>query len=530
MPDYGHDLLFGCFLPPVADQSENIVTLARIADASGLDLVTVQDHPYQPAFLDTWTLLSNLAARTQRVHLVPNVANLPLRPPALLAKAAASLDVLSDGRVELGIGAGAFWDAIEALGGPRRAPGEAVIALEEAISVIRALWTPGRTPRIDGEHYRLAGAKPGPFPVHPIGIWVGAYGPRMLGLTGRLGDGWLPSQAYAPPERLAEMNARIDAAAGAAGRDPAIVRRLYNLNGSFGTGAGFLAGTVDDWVEQLAGLALEHGTSGFVLAADAGSARAMQRFAEEVAPGVRLAVDHERGTAAPRPAPAPEPPTQPEDAVATVTTTGAQRPDDDGTLGITPTPDDGTRLSGERVWDEATRPTGPAPSPGAAYTDGGRRDGQALVQIHDHLRGELTQLRDLVDQVSHGNREIGEVRSLISTMTMRQNSWTLGTYCETYCRIVTVHHTIEDQRMFPGLREADPALGPVVDRLEEEHHAIAEVLERVDAALVGLVGAPERVGEVRAAVDLLTDTLLSHLSYEERELVEPLARLDLRLV
>jgi len=93
-----------------------------------------------------------------------------------------------------------------------------------------------------------------------------------------------------------------------------------------------------------------------------------------------------------------------------------------------------------------------------------------------------------------------------------------------------VHHTIEDQRMFPSLRSADPALGPVVDRLEEEHHAIAAVLERVDAALVGLVGRPADLKEVQAAVDLLTDTLLSHLSYEERELVEPLARLDLGLV
>ncbi len=531
MPDYGHDLLFGCFIPPVADQSEAVVTLARIADASGLDLVTIQDHPYQPAFLDTWTLLSNLAARTQRVHLVPNVANLPLRHPAVLAQSAASLDILSDGRVELGLGAGAFWDAIEAMGGPRRTPGEAVTALEEAIAVIRALWTPGRTPRIEGEHYRLAGAKPGPFPVHPIGIWIGAYGPRMLGLTGRLGDGWLPSQGYAPPERLAEMNARIDDAATAAGRDPATVRRLYNINGSFGTGAGFLEGTVDDWVEQLAGLALEHGTSGFVLAADAGTARAMQRFAEEVAPAVRLAVDHERSTDAPHPAPAPEPPTQPEDAVETVTTSGALAADDgDDPVGVTPTPDDGTRLSGERVWDEAARPTGPSRAPDSTYTAAGRRDGQALVQIHDHLRGELAQLRDLVDQVAHGNREIGEVRSLISTMTMRQNSWTLGTFCETYCRIVTVHHTIEDQRMFPGLREADPALAAVVDRLEEEHHAIAGVLERVDAALVGLVGSPDQLDAVQAAVDLLSDTLLSHLSYEERELVEPLARLDMGLV
>lgn len=530
MPDYGHDLLFGCFLAPVAEQSENVVTLARIADASGLDLVAVQDHPYQPAFLDTWTLLSHLAARTQRVHLVPDVANLPLRPPAMLARAAASLDVLSDGRAELGIGAGAFWDAIEAMGGARRTPGEAVQALEEAIAVIRALWAPGRTPRIDGAHYRLAGAKPGPLPVHPIGIWVGAYGPRMLALTGRLADGWLPSQAYTPPGKLPAMNARIDEAAQAAGRDPATVRRLYNLSGTFGTDAGFLEGTVDDWVEQLAGLALEQGTSGFILAADAGSARAMQRFAEEVAPAVRLAVDHERSTSAPHPEPAPPPPTQPEEDRPALTTRAAPGPAASGEVGVTPTPDDGQRLSTERVWDESARPTGPAVDPAATYTEGGRRDGQALVQIHDHLRGELAQLRDLVDQVVHGNREIGEVRSLISTMTMRQNSWTLGTYCETYCRIVTVHHTIEDQRMFPGLRAADPALGPVIDRLEEEHHGIAAVLERVDAALVGLVGEPEQVGEVRAAVDLLSDTLLSHLSYEERELVEPLARLDMGLV
>ena len=317
------------------------------------------------------------------------------------------------------------------------------------------------------------------------------------------------------------MNARIDEAAEAAGRTTASVRRLYNLEGGFGTGSGFLQGTVDDWVEQLAGLALEHGTSGFVLTADAGSARAMQRFAEEVAPAVRVAVEQERSAATPRP------------AAVTASSAGSPAsaaPAPSDRLGVEPTPDDGQRLSPDRVWDESARPTGPARAGGATYSDRGRRDGQALVQIHDHLRGELAQLRDLVEQVVHGNRDVGEVRTLISTMTMRQNSWTLGTYCETYCRIVTVHHTIEDQRMFPSLRAADPALGAVVDRLEEEHHAIAGVLERVDAALVGLVGRPEALDEVQAAVDLLSDTLLSHLSYEERELVEPLARLDLGLV
>jgi hypothetical protein len=480
MPDYGHDLLFGCFVAPVAEHAETVVTLARLAEGAGLDLVAVQDHPYQPRFLDTWTLLSVLAARTSRVRLLPDVANLPLRPPAVLARSVASLDILSGGRVELGLGAGAFWDAIEAMGGPRRGPGEAVAAVEEAIAVIRALWTPGRTPRIDGRHYRLQGAKPGPFPAHDVGIWLGAYGPRMLALTGRAADGWLPSQGYTPPERLAGMNERIDAAAVDAGRRPADVRRLYNVDGTFGTGSGFLEGSAHDWVEQLATLALEDGVSGFILSVDVGSARAMQQFAAEVAPAVRLVVERERtGDRAPAPAAGEAP-----DRVVTV---------------------------------------------GAAPTPAGGRDGEVLVQVHDHLRAELGQLRDLVDQVVAGNRDVGAARSLISTLTMRQNSWTLGTYCETYCRVVTVHHTIEDQGWFPRLREADPALGPVIDRLEAEHVAIAEVLERVDAALVRLVAAPDEVDGVRRAVDLLSDTLLSHLAYEESALVEPLARLDLRL-
>lgn len=522
MPDYGHDLLFGCFIPPVAEQSETILTLARIADAAGLDLVTVQDHPYQPAFLDTWTLLSVLAARTSRVRLVPNVANLPLRPPALMARAAASLDILSDGRFELGLGAGAFWDAVAAMGGPRRTPGQAVTALEEAIGIIRALWTPGRTPRIDGEHYRLAGARPGPFPVHDIGIWLGAYGPRMLALTGRTAEGWIPSQGYVGPDRLPEMNARIDEAAAGAGREPGEVRRLYNVNGSFGSGTGFLEGTVDDWVEQLTAMALRDGISGFVLSVDAGSARAMQRFAEEVAPAVRLAVEHERTSGSSAPGSAPDP---------TVVEAAAPQPSPEpDRLTVTTTPAGARRWSDERVWDEATRPEPLAEDPDATHSPLGRRDGQALVQIHDHLRAELAQLRDLVGQVAAGNLDAGDARSLISTMTMRQNSWTVGTYCETYCRVVTVHHTIEDTGWFPRLREADPALAPIVDRLEEEHVAIAGVLERVDRALVGLVGRPTEVEEVQRAVDLLSDTLLSHLAYEERALVEPLARLDLRLV
>src|SRR5919197_6007791 len=164
MADYGHELAFGTFITPQNQRPEDVVALAQLTEQAGLDLVTFQDHPYQPAFLDTWTLLSYVAAKTERVYLSGNVLNLPLRQPAVLARAAASLDLLSGGRFELGLGAGAFWDAIKAMGGPRRAPAESVEALEEAIDIIRAIWTPEerRGVRVDGKHYRVVGARRGP--------------------------------------------------------------------------------------------------------------------------------------------------------------------------------------------------------------------------------------------------------------------------------------------------------------------------------------------------------------------------------
>jgi hypothetical protein len=510
MPDYGHELEFGVFLPPAADQVDETLQLARLADDLGLDLVSVQDHPYQAAFLDTWTLLSVIAAATGTVRVFPNVANLPLRPPAVLARSAASLDIITGGRVELGLGAGAFWDAIVAMGGPRRTPAESVDALAEAIEVIRALWTPGRGARVDGTHYSLHGSHPGPFPVHPIGIWLGAYKKRMLRLTGRTADGWLPSSPYAPPEQLPAMNRIIDDAAAEAGRAPADVRRLYNIGGSFtGSGAEFLRGPAKVWVEQLADLALGEGISGFVLMVDSGGAEDLRRFAEEVAPGVRELVAQERGRGGGAPETSP---------VVVV-------PD---RLGVVPTPDDGRRLSPERLWDETARPAGPAPEADAVYTAAGRAGAQQLVDVHDHLRAELARVRSLVKQVADGALEVGAARSEINRMTMRQNNWTLGAFCESYCRLVTVHHTLEDRTLYPQLRRGDTRLGPVLDRLTEEHHVIHDVLERVDAALVATVSDPAGIAELSAAVDLLTDTLLSHLSYEERELVEPMSRLPVR--
>jgi alkanesulfonate monooxygenase SsuD/methylene tetrahydromethanopterin reductase-like flavin-dependent oxidoreductase (luciferase family) len=285
MGDYGHELQFGVFLTPDSGSADRLLELAGLAEVLGLDLVTVQDHPYQARFLDTWTLLSVIAARTSSVRVAPNVANLPLRQPVVLARSVATLDILSGGRVELGLGAGAFWDAIAAIGGPRLTPGESVDALGEAIEVIRAVWDAGGGAiRHEGRHYRVVGAHRGPAPRHRVELWLGAYKPRMLALTGARADGWLPSMGYAEPDELPAMNDAIDRAAVDAGRAPVEIRRLYNLNGSFGGGGGFLRGAPEEWVEQLAGLTAQAGISTFLLAAD--DEETMRRFATEVVPAV----------------------------------------------------------------------------------------------------------------------------------------------------------------------------------------------------------------------------------------------------
>jgi alkanesulfonate monooxygenase SsuD/methylene tetrahydromethanopterin reductase-like flavin-dependent oxidoreductase (luciferase family) len=291
MPDYGREIKFGYFLIPNA--ADPLLATAQEVERLGLDYVAVQDHPYQRRFVDTWTLLSMIATVTSRVGLFPDVANLPLRPPAMMAKAAATIDLLSGGRFELGLGAGGFWEAIEAYGGPRRTPGEALGALAEAVEVIRLVWSGERNLRFDGQHYRLKGAHSGPVPAHPIGIWLGVYGPRALRLAGETADGWVPS-FRGDLKKIGDMTARLDDAAVEAGRDPASIRRVLNVNGEITDGAssGVLRGPVDQWVDELTDLAITHGFDTFILWAEGEGQLA--RFAEQVAPGVREQVAAER--------------------------------------------------------------------------------------------------------------------------------------------------------------------------------------------------------------------------------------------
>jgi hemerythrin-like domain-containing protein len=176
--------------------------------------------------------------------------------------------------------------------------------------------------------------------------------------------------------------------------------------------------------------------------------------------------------------------------------------------------------------DEATRPRAPR-HPGAVATPAGRAGAEALVHHHDNLRAELEQIRGVIDQVASGQTSAAAARSMINQMSMRQNYWSLGAFCASYCRVVTIHHTIEDQHMFVALRDRDADLGPVLDRLGEEHEVIADAMTRVDRALVAMVADPDRLEAVRAEFEHFAGLLLSHLGYEEDELLEPIARLGI---
>ena len=292
--NYGHRLQFGTFITPRNAAPEQVVALAQQSETLGYDLVTFQDHPYQPAFLDTWTLMAWVAGQTERIHIAANVLNLPLRSPVVLGRSAASLDLLSNGRLDLALGAGAFWDAIAAMGGRRLAPGEAVDALSEAIDVIRGMLDTGAsTPlHLDGSYYPVDGAERGPTPLHDIPIWLGALKPRMLRLIGQKADGWLPSIGYMKPGEFRAGNRIIDQAARDAGRDPREIRRLVNISGQFAaSNGGFLVGPSAQWVDELLPLVLEDGVGTFILMAD--DANLMAQFAQEVAPALREAVARE---------------------------------------------------------------------------------------------------------------------------------------------------------------------------------------------------------------------------------------------
>jgi alkanesulfonate monooxygenase SsuD/methylene tetrahydromethanopterin reductase-like flavin-dependent oxidoreductase (luciferase family) len=291
--------VFGISLTPTRDLSL-AHDVAGAAERGGLDLVGIQDHPYVGEYLDALALIGHLLTRTDRLRFFPDVANLPLRPPAVLARTAATLNVLSGGRFELGIGAGGYWEAITSMGVPRRSPAEALAALEEAITIMRGMWSPGHSVRFEGDHYQVRGVHGAEAGTPPINVWIGAQGPRSLELTGRVADGWAaPIPSYLPYERWAESNLIIDRAAEDAGRDPGSVLRLAQVVGTIeadGSGAGGarltagadpLRADARGWAADLTRIAAEQPFTGFVFWPEQQSVEQVRRFAEEVVPIVK---------------------------------------------------------------------------------------------------------------------------------------------------------------------------------------------------------------------------------------------------
>jgi alkanesulfonate monooxygenase SsuD/methylene tetrahydromethanopterin reductase-like flavin-dependent oxidoreductase (luciferase family) len=301
MPDYGRPVEFGIFLDPSAAQAATVLDTIQRIDELGFDWIGIQDHPYNRQQFDALTLIAMGLARTQRVRFFPDVATLALRAPTLLANQAVTLDLLGNGRFELGLGSGAFWDAIVAMGGPRRSPGEAFASLDEAIDILRAAFDGTRSVDHAGEIYQVHGWRPGPAPAHRIGIWLGVYGPRALGLLGRKADGWIPSLAYVPPAAARSAMERIDAAAASAGRDPADIRRVYNIWGGFADAppapidesSGEFSGSPAAWAAFLTHLATSVGFDTFLFGvpSDPGLLR---MIATEVIPAAREQIDAAR--------------------------------------------------------------------------------------------------------------------------------------------------------------------------------------------------------------------------------------------
>jgi alkanesulfonate monooxygenase SsuD/methylene tetrahydromethanopterin reductase-like flavin-dependent oxidoreductase (luciferase family) len=295
--------VFGLSITP--DNVEKAFTLAKTADQLGLDIIGIQDHPYNGTFLDTWTLISALAASTRKIRFFPDVSDLPMRPPAMLAKASASLDIITKGRIELGLGAGAFWDAIYAYGGPRRTPGEAVAALEEAMQVIHLIWNyngPRRRVSFPGKYYQLDNAQAGPSPHHDIKIWLGAARPRMMELIGRIGDGWvIPLNTYMSREEVRSSQQLINASAKKSGRPLDSIARVANVvgvideKGELSRSSGdksLFVGSSSQWVDWLASSYTELGIDTFVFwpSGDGQEEGQVRLFADRVVPKVRASI------------------------------------------------------------------------------------------------------------------------------------------------------------------------------------------------------------------------------------------------
>lgn len=214
---------------------DEIVERSRFAEGAGFDGVWVFDHfkalygdPRGPC-LEAWTLLAGLAAATTRVRLGALVTGITYRHPSLLATEAVTVDHISNGRLELALGAAWHEGEHRELGIEFPGPAQRIRRLDEAIAVIDLLMTrDGAT--FDGEFFRLDGASYNPKPVQQPRppLWIGGGGERlMLPLVARRADVW---HGFGGVDSIARKMSIIDREAERVGRDPATIRRATDLS------------------------------------------------------------------------------------------------------------------------------------------------------------------------------------------------------------------------------------------------------------------------------------------------------------
>ncbi|MCP2032965.1 alkanesulfonate monooxygenase SsuD/methylene tetrahydromethanopterin reductase-like flavin-dependent oxidoreductase (luciferase family) [Okibacterium sp. HSC-33S16] len=267
---------FGLALTPSATHPEHTIAQAQLGERSGFDLVTLLRAPGQ--VVDGWTLLSWIAGSTERIGLLGQLACLPSEMPTVTAGAAASLDLLSQGRLTLAITSDEPSD-------DNQHPVEGV---EETLDIIRRMWAIGEpgTVRYTGNVHRVDGAQRGPAPAHDVPLLITGDSPELLRLAGEKSDGWLSEINGSSLDRFIAGSTLIGHTAVANGRDPREVPKIVTIRGTFAdTRGGFLHGRSADWVDDLLPLIVDHGVTTLLLATEENAV--LQQFAEEVAPRLR---------------------------------------------------------------------------------------------------------------------------------------------------------------------------------------------------------------------------------------------------
>ncbi len=289
MPNDAQPLRFGI----VRNQNlpwETLVKHFQTFETLGFDSAWACDHFQRPSlpddpYLEGWTLLAGLATRTERIRLGLLVTSNTFRHPPLLAKQALTVDHISGGRLELGLGTGWYEPEHERFGLPFPEPGELVGRFEEAVELVDRLLRQEMT-SYDGRYYQVREAPMRPSPIQRPRppLTLGAHGPRMLKIVARHADRW---NSYGTTDEIRDRTRQLDDACAAIGRPPGeIIRSLYGWTLKLG---------VDPWAspdafEDVVGRYREVGIDEFLMEAPHEEQfPTMEQIAADVLPGLRSA-------------------------------------------------------------------------------------------------------------------------------------------------------------------------------------------------------------------------------------------------